>query len=64
MIHHITKLTHSQTGRVHYHVYYMSGRKRAVFESTLTDAMISVILNGRSETRYTDTGKVEYFYPV
>ena len=31
MIHHITKLTHSQTGRVHYHVYYMSGRMRAVF---------------------------------
>ena len=62
MINHITKLT-TKNGKVHYKVYYVSGRKRAAFESTLTDAMIDVILNGRCETVYTETGKIEYFYP-
>ena len=50
-------------GKVHYKVYYVSGRKREAFESTLTGAMIDVILNGRCETVYTETGKIEYFYP-
>lgn len=61
MIDHITKLTASRDGKVHYKVYYKSGRKRAAFESTLTDEMIETILNGRCETIYTDTGKIEIF---
>lgn len=61
MIDHITKLT-AKNGKVHYKAYYKSGRKRAAFESTLTNEMIDVILNGRCETTYTDTGKIERFY--
>lgn len=61
MIDHITKFT-NKAGRVHYHVFYASKRQRNLEEGKLTMTMIDFILNGRCDTRYTETGKVEYFW--
>lgn len=62
MIDHITKLT-NKIGKVQYQVYYACKRKCTLKEERLTMTMINFILNGRCDTRYTETGKIEYFWP-
>lgn len=63
-INHITKITFTN-GRIQYHAFYASGRKRTVFEHQLTNQMLDILLNGTcTKTAYYETGKVEYFYPA